>query len=61
MRRRYLGLFSLAFLFFVSSVVYGAVPQTINYQGYLKDASGPVNGTVSMTFKLYDVQSRRRS
>jgi len=35
-----------------------AVPQTINYQGYLTDATGaPVNGTVQMTFSIYDVSS----
>ena len=32
-----------------------AVPQLINYQGYLGDSNGdPVNGTVGMTFTLYD-------
>ena len=32
-----------------------AVPQEINYQGYLTDAEGnPLNGSVSMTFRLYD-------
>lgn len=33
-----------------------AVPQMINYQGRLTDASGnPLNGTYSITFKLYSV------
>jgi hypothetical protein len=33
-----------------------AVPQTINYQGYLEDAVGtPVNATVSMDFAIYNV------
>jgi parallel beta-helix repeat protein len=32
-----------------------AVPQTINYQGYLEDSGGiPVNGTVNMDFAIYD-------
>ena len=35
-----------------------AVPQTINYQGYLTDSGGnPVNSTVSMTFRIYSVPS----
>jgi len=35
---------------------YSAVPQTINYQGFLTDSGGtPVDGTVQMTFSLYDV------
>lgn len=33
-----------------------AVPQTLNYQGQLASAAGvPENGTVNMTFSLYDV------
>jgi len=37
-----------------SCVCYAAIPQTISYQGILKNASGaPVNGTVSMQFALY--------
>jgi len=37
------------------SLANAAVPQTMNYQGYLTDASGqPVDGTLaSMTFALY--------
>ena len=31
------------------------IPKTINYQGFLKQADGtPVNGSVSMTFALYE-------
>jgi hypothetical protein len=35
------------------------IPQTINYQGLLKDAAGVVvpNGDYSLTFKLYDAES----
>jgi len=33
----------------------GAVPQTINFQGILKDSAGkPINGTVNLTFSIYD-------
>jgi hypothetical protein len=39
-----------------ASAVFAAVPQTISYQGYLTDSSGqPMNGTVGMTFSLYNV------
>ncbi len=32
------------------------VPKTMNYQGYLKDATGnPVNSTLQMTFAIHDV------
>lgn len=42
------------FLINLCSGVHAAVPQTINYQGILKNATGtPVNGTVSMQFSLY--------
>jgi hypothetical protein len=46
------------FLLTITQLVYAAVPQTINYQGYLTDSGGnPINGTVSMTFSLYDVSA----
>ena len=33
----------------------GSVPEYMPYQGFINDASGaPVNGAVSLTFKLYD-------
>lgn len=33
-----------------------AIPPTINYQGYLTNASGaPVNATIQMTFAVYDI------
>lgn len=36
------------------SIAHAGVPQTINYQGMLKNASGnPVSGAVPMTFSLY--------
>jgi hypothetical protein len=35
-----------------------AIPQKINYQGYLTDSAGnPINGSLSMTFKIYDAAS----
>jgi hypothetical protein len=35
-------------------VVFAAVPQRINYQGYLTDSAGnPVNGSVSVVFSIY--------
>ncbi|MEM6639695.1 MAG: hypothetical protein AAF610_07320 [Pseudomonadota bacterium] len=36
--------------------VHAAVPETVNYQGYLTNADGtPVNGTVNITFAIYNV------
>lgn len=35
-----------------------AIPQQIDYQGYLTNAARvPVNGNVRMVFKIYDVES----
>jgi len=31
------------------------IPQLLNYQGYLAEAGVPLNGTVEVTFRLYDV------
>lgn len=42
----------------VPLVSYSAVPQTINYQGYLTDKNNvPVNGVTSITFSIYDVNA----
>jgi len=42
----------------VAGAAFAAVPQTINYQGYLTNSSGqPVNGPVNLTFALYSVAS----
>jgi hypothetical protein len=44
------------------AICIAAVPQTINYQGYLADSGGtPVNGTVQMQFKLYSSESATAS
>jgi len=37
----------------VAAQAQAAVPRTISYQGRLKNASEPVNGTVSLVFRLY--------
>ncbi len=40
----------------VASALYGAEPATINFQGYLTNASDtPISATKSITFKIYDV------
>jgi hypothetical protein len=49
-------------LMYLSTVItfysYGAVPQEINYQGHLTDATGsPVDGMLDMTFKIYNVDA----
>ena len=52
--------FAVGFLFLAFTVfsAQAAVPQKVNYQGYLTDSSGaPVNGTRQMTFALYTVLS----
>ena len=49
---------ALAAVLVAVAVSLAAVPQTINFQGYLADSGGtPVNGTVQMQFKLYSSQS----
>ncbi|MDQ7786648.1 MAG: hypothetical protein RDU01_03490 [Thermodesulfovibrionales bacterium] len=49
------GIFTMVFLFALGfSQANAAIPYTINYQGYLTNATGsPVDGTVSMTFTFY--------
>ncbi|MFH1010114.1 MAG: hypothetical protein V1784_02630 [bacterium] len=38
----------------LSAILFAAVPQQLNYQGYLTDTDGnPLDTTVAMTFKLY--------
>lgn len=51
------GFFKLTVLLslFMATFAFGQIPQTMSYQGVLTDANGnPVNGSVSLTFKLYD-------
>ena len=48
------GLGVLLLLILIPCTVF-AVPQEINYQGYLTDAGGnPLNGDVAMTFRIYN-------
>ncbi|MBK7499715.1 MAG: hypothetical protein IPI19_11570 [Ignavibacteriales bacterium] len=46
-------------MYALSNIYSQGIPQTINYQGVLKDAAGVVvpNGDYSLTFKLYDLPS----
>lgn len=50
-------------LLIASTLAYAAVPQTINYQGYLKDTvtGVPANGPVAMTFSLYSSNPTRNN
>ncbi len=46
----------LFLLVFIVCETFAQVPAKINYQGVLKDNAGNlVNGSKSLTFKLYDV------
>ena len=38
---------------FLATLAFAGVPQTINYQGYLKNGTVPAGGSVNMTFSLY--------
>uniref|UniRef100_A0A832G8I4 Uncharacterized protein n=1 Tax=Ignavibacterium album TaxID=591197 RepID=A0A832G8I4_9BACT len=46
-------------LFFACEIFSQGIPQTINYQGVLKDASGNIvtNGDYNLTFKIYDSET----
>jgi len=56
--KKAIGLIMFLMVVLVYSISYSAVPQTINYQGYLTDSGGtPINGTVQMLFSIYDVSS----
>lgn len=46
-------------LFFACEVFSQGIPQTINYQGVLKDASGNIvsNGDYNLTFKIYNSET----
>ena len=47
------------FLILIFQVSMAQVPETINYQGVLKDAEGETvaDGTYSLTFKLYESET----
>jgi hypothetical protein len=54
MKRLLLIVAALMALMSVQPAAFAAVPSSVNYQGYLTDASGqPVSGTVDMTFGFY--------
>lgn len=46
-------------LFFACEIFSQGIPQTINFQGVLKDASGNIvtNGDYNLTFKLYETET----
>ncbi len=52
----YLACF-LTLILLLASSVFAAVPQTINYQGYLTDADGAVNEAIDIKFSIYDVEA----
>ena len=58
LKRFSLGVIRIALgVVLLSSVCY-AIPNTINYQGYLTDSIGnPLDGTVDMVFSIYDVDT----
>lgn len=50
-------------MFALATLAFAGVPQTINYQGYLKNraTATPVSGAVSMTFSLYSSNPTRNN
>jgi hypothetical protein len=58
--KKYIVLLAIFISILTSTLIFSqSIPQTINYQGLLKNASGVVvaNGDYNLTFKLYDVES----
>jgi len=62
MRAKSRTLFGVIFLWLVLTLTlavypgHAAIPQKINYQGYLTNASGvPIHGTLQIVFSIYDV------
>jgi len=60
-RRRKKIMIAIVLLLAIIAFPFGsdaAVPNTINYQGYLTDADGnPINGTTNILFMIYDADS----
>ena len=55
-RRMFRFIIGMGILPFMLTVAFAAVPNTINYQGYLTDNSGnPITSAVSITFNIYSV------
>ncbi|MFO7716797.1 hypothetical protein, partial [Desulfosarcina sp.] len=54
--RQWKRLIGLLFILLIwgATAVLAAVPAEINYQGSIEDLSGPVDGTLTMTFRLFD-------
>jgi hypothetical protein len=48
---------SLALIALAAATAMAQVPRTINYQGRVSDAAGPLNGDHTMTLKIYDAES----
>ncbi|MBI5662587.1 MULTISPECIES: hypothetical protein [Ignavibacterium] len=59
MKRITIFLSLLISVLFVCEIYSQSIPQTINFQGVLKDASGNIvsNGDYNITFKIYNVES----
>ncbi len=59
MKKLVLFFTTLISLVSISNIYSQSIPETINYQGILKDAAGVVvpNGDYNFTFKLYDVET----
>ncbi len=45
---------TITIIVMLASMSIAEVPTTMNYQGKLNDGTGPVTGTVAMTFTIYD-------
>lgn len=58
-----IGVFTLMTVLALSVLAFAGIPQTINYQGYLKNTAtgAPVSGLVSMTFSLYSSATPRNN
>ncbi len=55
-KKLFIIIWGILFLSNMPVISLAQIPQTINYQGYLTDSGGtPENGSVSMTFSIYDV------
>lgn len=53
--KRWFWVMAVSAFVLVAAVAQGDVPQLINYQGQLTDASGtPITGTVSLKFEIFD-------
>jgi YVTN family beta-propeller protein len=52
------GIITVIVLLLFAALAWGAIPQTINYQGYLKNTDGtPVSSAVNVVFSLYTSSS----